>query len=135
MRPEHSRKTHALRRGDIATMSTHANGRIRAVVTGMGALSALGNSADELWSGLKAGRSGIAPLTQVETENYPCKIGGEVRGYDPTTVIDRREARRMGRFSLLAGGAAREGAGQPGPELVAGGESEGQRAVSRHTFQ
>jgi len=84
------------------------NGRIRVVVTGMGALSALGNSVDELWSGLKAGRSGIAPLTQVDTEAYPCKIGGEVRGYDPTTVIDRREARRMGRFSLLAVGAATE---------------------------
>ena len=100
-------------------MSTHTNGRIRAVVTGIGALSALGNSADELWSGLKAGRSGIAPLTQVETENYPCKIGGEVRGYDPTTVIDRKEARRMGRFSLLAVGAASEAVGNSGLNLDA----------------
>ena len=93
------------------------NGRVRVVVTGMGALSALGNSVDELWSGLKTGRSGIAPLTQVDTERYPCKIGGEVRDYDPTTVIDRREARRMGRFSLLAVGATMEAIKDSGLDL------------------
>jgi len=86
----------------------------------MGALSALGNSVDDLWSGLRAGRSGIALLTQVDTEGYSCKVGGEVRGYDPTTVVDRRDARRMGRFSQLAVGAATEAIKDSG--LGLGGE-------------
>jgi len=89
-------------------MTNSSNGRTRVVVTGIGALSALGNSVAELWSGLKAGRSGIAPLTAFDAEPYPCKIGGEVRGYDPTAIMDRKETRRMARFSLLAVGAATE---------------------------
>ncbi|MBI2964628.1 MAG: beta-ketoacyl-ACP synthase II [Chloroflexi bacterium] len=78
----------------------------RVVVTGLGALTPLGNSVDEFWAGLKAGKSGIAPLTLVDTTDYPTKIGGEVRGYDPTAYVDRKEARRMARFSQLAVGAA-----------------------------
>ena len=78
----------------------------RVVVTGLGALTPLGNTVEEFWSGLKAGRSGIAPLTLVDTTDYPTKIGGEVRGYDPTVYVDRKEARRMARFSQLAVGAA-----------------------------
>ena len=89
-------------------MTNSSNGRTRVVVTGIGALSALGNSVAELWSGLKAGRSGIEPLTAFDAEPYPCKIGGEVRGYDPTAIMDRKETRRMARFSLLAVGAATE---------------------------
>ncbi|MBI4219199.1 MAG: beta-ketoacyl-ACP synthase II [Chloroflexi bacterium] len=78
----------------------------RVVVTGIGALSPLGNSVAEFWDGLKAGRSGIAPLTLADTTDFPTKIGGEVRGYDPTACMDRKEARRMARFSYLAVGAA-----------------------------
>ncbi len=85
------------------------NGRqTRAVITGMGALTCLGLSVDEFWEGLKAGRSGIAPLTLTETEGYTCKIGGEVREFDPTKYVDRKEARRLGRFSQLAVGATVE---------------------------
>lgn len=80
--------------------------RARVVVTGLGALTPLGNSVDEFWEGLKAGKSGIAPLTLADTTDYPTKIGGEVRGYDATTYVDRKEARRMARFSQLAVGAA-----------------------------
>ncbi|MEX0763013.1 MAG: beta-ketoacyl-ACP synthase II [Dehalococcoidia bacterium] len=82
--------------------------RTRVVITGMGALTPLGNSVDEFWSGLKAGRSGIAPLEKVDTEGYPCKVGGEVRGYDVTKHVDRKEARRMALFSQLAIGATVE---------------------------
>lgn len=82
--------------------------RTRVVITGMGALTPLGNSVDEFWSGLKAGRSGIAPLEKVDTEGYPCKVGGEVRGYDVTQHVDRKEARRMALFSQLAIGATVE---------------------------
>ena len=79
-----------------------------AVITGLGTLSPLGNSVDELWDGLKAGRSGIAPLSLMDATQYPCGIGGEVRNWDPTTVMDRKEARRMARFSRLAVGATYE---------------------------
>jgi len=75
-------------------------------VTGMGALTPLGNSVGEFWDNLVAGKSGIAPLTLVDTSPYPTKIGGEVRGYDPTQFVDKKDARRMARFSQLAVGAA-----------------------------
>jgi len=72
----------------------------------MGALTPLGNSVGEFWDNLVAGKSGIAPLTLVDTSPYPTKIGGEVRGYDPTQFVDKKDARRMARFSQLAVGAA-----------------------------
>lgn len=75
-------------------------------MTGMGALTPLGNSVGEFWDNLVAGKSGIAPLTLVDTSPYPTKIGGEVRGYDPTQFVDKKDARRMARFSQLAVGAA-----------------------------
>jgi 3-oxoacyl-[acyl-carrier-protein] synthase II len=84
------------------------NGRRRVVITGMGAVSPLGLSVAELWDGLKAGRSGIAPLTLCNTEPYPCKIGGEVRGFDPTKYVDAKEVKRLGRFSQLAIAATAE---------------------------
>jgi len=83
-----------------------SNSRVRVVVTGMGALTPLGNSVGEFWDNLVAGKSGIAPLTLVDTSPYPTKIGGEVRGYDPTQFVDKKDARRMARFSQLAVGAA-----------------------------
>lgn len=82
-----------------------AENRTRVVVTGMGALTPLGQSVDEFWTNAKAGKSGIAPLESMDTEGYPCRVGGEVRGFDPTTYVDRKEARRLARFSQLAVGA------------------------------
>ncbi len=81
------------------------NGKMRIVVTGMGALTPLGHSVDEFWDGLKAGRSGIAPFTLMDAEAFPCKIGGEVKEFDPTVYVDRKESRRLARFSQLAIGA------------------------------
>ena len=81
------------------------NGRTRVVVTGMGALTPLGHSVDEFWDGLKAGRSGIARFTLMDAEAFPCKIGGEVKEFDPTVYVDRKESRRLARFSQLAVGA------------------------------
>ncbi|MDP2948635.1 MAG: beta-ketoacyl synthase N-terminal-like domain-containing protein, partial [Chloroflexota bacterium] len=83
----------------------------RVVITGMGALTPLGNSVQEFWQGCTAGRSGIDYLTLIPPEvytNYPVHIAGEVRGFEPTDYMDRREARRMARFSQLAVAAARE---------------------------
>ena len=72
----------------------------------MGALSPLGGSVGELWSGLVEGRSGIGPMTLCDPADFPCRIAGEVTGFDPRQFIDGKEARRMARFSQLAVAAA-----------------------------
>lgn len=81
------------------------NGRPRVVITGLGAMTALG-SAKSLWEGLKAGKSGIRRIETIPIDHVPVQIGGEVRNFDPTVYIDRKEARRMGRASQLAVAAA-----------------------------
>ena len=78
------------------------------VVTGMGAMSPLGESVAEFWAGLIEGRSGIDRMTITDPTDFPCKFSGEVLGFDPTRYMDRREARRMARFSQLAVAAAGE---------------------------
>jgi 3-oxoacyl-[acyl-carrier-protein] synthase II len=84
------------------------NGRRRVVITGMGAISPLGLNVDELWDGLVAGRSGVDFVQQVDTSAYPVKIAGEVRGFDPEQYMERKEARRMARFSQFAVAATAE---------------------------
>lgn len=76
--------------------------RRRVVVTGMGALTALGLTVDEFWQGLIAGRSGVARFTSFDPTGYPCTYGGEVKGFDPREYMDAREARRMARFTQFA---------------------------------
>lgn len=76
--------------------------RARVVITGMGALTPLGLTVEETWEGLVNGRSGIDYLTRIDTTDFPTKIGGEVRGFDPSRYIDFKEARRMEPFSQFA---------------------------------
>jgi 3-oxoacyl-[acyl-carrier-protein] synthase II len=78
----------------------------RVVITGMGAMTPLGQTPEEFWANLVAGKSGIGPMTLCDPTDYPCRISGEVRDFDPTRFINAREARRMARFSQLAVGAA-----------------------------
>ena len=78
------------------------NDRTRVVVTGMGAVTPLGNTVQEFWDGLVAGRSGITPMTLCDPSPFPCQIAGEVKGFDPGAYVNPREARRMARFSQLA---------------------------------
>ncbi len=78
----------------------------RVVVTGMGALTPLGQSVDEYWQGLLQGKSGVGSMTLADPTDFPCKISGEVTGFDPGQYINPKEARRMARFSQLAVGAA-----------------------------
>ena len=80
--------------------------RRRAVVTGMGAVTPLGMGAQEFWNNLVAGKSGVGPMTLCDPTDYPCRISGEVRGFDPTQFINPKEARRMARFSQLGVTAA-----------------------------
>ena len=80
----------------------------RIVITGMGALSPLGNSVEETWAGMKAGRSGISRIESIDPSPYPAQIAGEVRNYDPTPYFkkDPKAVRRCDRFEQLAMGAA-----------------------------
>jgi 3-oxoacyl-[acyl-carrier-protein] synthase II len=87
-------------------MAAQTNGR-RVVITGMGGLTPLGNSVDAFWQGCLEGRSGIDWITLVDTTNYPVKVDGEVRGFDPQEFMDRKEARRMARFAQFGVAAAR----------------------------
>ena len=88
-------------------MSERTNGR-RVVITGMGAVTPLGLTVDDYWQGLVEGKSGIDWITVVDTANYPAKVSGEVRGFEPEQYMDRKEARRMARFSQFAVAAARQ---------------------------
>jgi len=78
------------------------------VVTGMGAITPIGNRVTEFWDSALAGRSGVDVLTAFDTTNYPVHIAGEVRGFDPEQYMDRKDARRMARFSQFAMAATRE---------------------------
>ncbi len=87
---------------------TARNSRPRVVVTGMGAMTPLGESVAEFWEGLVTGRSGVGPMRQADATDYPCRVSGEVSGFDPERYMDKRETRRMARFSQLAVAAATE---------------------------
>ena len=77
-------------------------GRSRVVITGMGAMTPLGESPDEFWDNLTAGRSGVGPMTLCDPTGYPCRISGEVSGFAAGRYFPEREARRLARFSQLA---------------------------------
>jgi beta-ketoacyl-acyl-carrier-protein synthase II len=74
----------------------------------MGAISPLGHTRQELWEGLLNGRSGIAPITQFDASQFSTQFAGEVKNFDPAHWINKKEARRMGRASLLAIATAHE---------------------------
>jgi len=76
--------------------------RKRVVVTGMGAITSLGQTPELFWDSLVAGRSGIGPMTLCDPTDYPCRIAAEVENFDPVKYIPAREARRMARFSQMA---------------------------------
>jgi 3-oxoacyl-[acyl-carrier-protein] synthase II len=78
----------------------------RVVITGLGAVTPLGNTVQETWEGLVAGRSGIGPITRFDASDLPTRIAGEIKGFDPTRYIDFKEARRMSRASHVAIGSA-----------------------------
>jgi 3-oxoacyl-[acyl-carrier-protein] synthase II len=67
----------------------------RVVVTGLGTLSPVGNTADEFWSSLLQGRSGVGLITKFDTTGYPTRIAGEVRNFDPLNFVDKKDARRL----------------------------------------
>ena len=79
----------------------------KVVVTGIGVVSCLGNNVDEFWNSLKAGKSGIREITQVDADSFPCKVSGEVQNFSPSDWMSPKEAKRMARFTQLAVAASR----------------------------
>jgi len=83
------------------------NGRRRVVVSGIGMVTPLGNDPDTTWDNLLAGESGAGPITQFDASDYPVTFACELKDFDPTRWIERKQARRMDRFSQMALSAAR----------------------------
>ena len=88
--------------------------RRRVAVTGLGAVTPLGEDVGSTWEALLAGRSGIGPITLFDTEGYRTKIAGEVKGWEPEKHFDRREVRRLDRFAQFFLVAVRQALEQAG---------------------
>ena len=99
----------------------------RVVVTGMGAITPLGHTVSETWEAAAAGRSGIGPITQFDSSNVATGFAGEVRAWDPESVIIKREARRLDRSAQLFIGAAQQAMDDAGLDFVAD-ETDADRA-------
>jgi 3-oxoacyl-[acyl-carrier-protein] synthase II len=82
--------------------------RKRVVVTGVGAITPIGNTGAEFWSGLVAGRSGIRRITQFDPSQHTSQIAGEVEGFDPLDYMDKKEAKRTIRFTQFAIAASKQ---------------------------
>lgn len=78
----------------------------RVVVTGIGMVTPIGSDKEEFWQSLVNGRSGIQRVTGFDVSNYPCQIAGEVPDFDPARYIEKREARKMDRFTQFGAAAA-----------------------------
>jgi 3-oxoacyl-[acyl-carrier-protein] synthase II len=74
----------------------------RVVVTGVGLVCALGIGTEESWSNLVAGQSGVGPITLFDTTGFDCRIGGEIKNFDPFRWIEKKELKKMGRFIQVA---------------------------------
>jgi len=97
----------------------------RVVVTGMGMLTAIGNDVPSTWAGMVAGRSGIARVTAFDPSRLQAQVGGEVKDFDPSGVLDKKEIRRTDRYIQFGLVAAREAMDQAGlPGRMEGDEAE-----------
>ena len=74
----------------------------RVVVTGLGAITPLGNDVETTWNNIIAGVSGIGPLTRVNADDFPAKVAAEVKDFDPSVYLDKKDARKMDRFAQFA---------------------------------
>jgi len=83
------------------------NGR-RVVVTGLGLICGVGNSTEEVWKALVAGKSGVARITGFDASNFACQIAAEVKGFDPLKYIEKKEVKKMARFIHFALAASDE---------------------------
>jgi 3-oxoacyl-[acyl-carrier-protein] synthase II len=95
------------------------NGRRRIVITGMGAVSPLGNDVRTTWENLTAGRSGAGPITSFDASEYPVHFACELKDFDPEHWIDKKQARRMDRFAQMIVAAAIQARDDSGLDIEA----------------
>lgn len=98
------------------------NGR-RVVITGLGAVSAIGVGRDAYWESLKEGRSGIKKISSFDTTSYPCDVAGEITDFDPADFMTTQQARRIDRFAQLAIAAAKLSIADAGLEITPANQS------------
>ena len=91
----------------------------RVVITGLGALTPVGNTAADTWKALVGGVSGIAPITSFDASLFKTHFAGEVKGFDPESVMDRKEARKMDRYAQFSVCVAKEALLDSGLDLEA----------------
>lgn len=90
----------------------------RVVITGMGAITPVGNTVDEFWNSLKEGKHGFGPITQFDASEYKCKVVGEVKNFVAKDYIDPKAARRMARFTQFAVKATKEAMEDSGLDMT-----------------
>lgn len=89
----------------------------RVVITGMGAITPIGNSVEEFWNGIKEGKTGFVPITYFDTADYRCKLAAEVKDFDPAQYMDKKSARRMEQFCQFAVAAAGQAISDAGLDM------------------
>ena len=100
----------------------------KVVVTGMGVISPIGNSVAAFCDALKSGKSGVGPITSFDTTDFDVTIAGEIKDFDPSQWIDKKDARKMSRFIQIATAATVQALGQAA--LIGEGNAEGRRLVT-----
>jgi 3-oxoacyl-[acyl-carrier-protein] synthase II len=101
----------------LTPMNPTLRGRTRVVITGLGAITPAGQTVDEYWDNLVNGRSGIGWITLCDSTDFPCKVDGEVKDWEPTKWIERKQSRRMARFSQFMVASAAQALGDAALDL------------------
>jgi 3-oxoacyl-[acyl-carrier-protein] synthase II len=96
----------------------------RVVVTGVGLVSPLGNTAEETWAGLAAGRSGVDYITRFDTSGFPVRFAAETKGFEPTQFVEKKELKKMDHFIFFAIASAREALADSGLKVTDGNAEE-----------
>src|ERR671936_2396675 len=94
------------------------NGRRRVVITGIGAVTPLGNDVETSWQNLLAGESGAGPITYFDSSDFPVHFSCELKDFEPTQWIERKQARRMDRFAQMIVAAARQAEAASGIDIA-----------------
>jgi 3-oxoacyl-[acyl-carrier-protein] synthase II len=106
-------------------MDMRMNGRRRVVVTGLGMVTPLGNDVETSWQSLIAGESGAAEIQQFDASEFPVHFACELKDFDPTKWIERKQARRMDRFAQMVLAAARQAEADSGLDIASEGDRIG----------
>src|SRR5919204_921456 len=107
------------------SLNVSVNGRRRVVITGLGAVTPLGNDVETSWRNLLAGESGAAPITYFDPSDFPVHFACELKEFDPTQWIERKQARRMDRFAQMIVAAARQAESDSGIDIGSEGDRIG----------